>query len=1558
MENFRKLTLRDKVKDSLSENEDVEILNEENFFGSFIFNIDSNFLSYWDFLITLITLYTLTFSPYQMAFPEVTSNFIQIMECFMDLVFMIDIIFQFFIPFYNYEEDLIKTKIEIAKNYITGWFFIDLIASIPGSIMTYFMMEKYKEADSEELSSLVIHSNYQNSGSFGNINKITRLAKFYRVLKITKLSKIIKMSGDSTKKKINSKIIPKENMGMSASVKRILNSLFIFLFASHMISCIWIFIGTSDFPNWLVKAKIADSDNFSIYISSLYFHWTTIFTIGYGDILSYNTTERLYNIFLMFVGVLIYSFAVSALGTVVTSYDISEEKFMKNMDNLYEMRVRYNLPNNFSDKVEKILRYDFKNNKTEKFLFINDLPIRVKNELLLNMYKDVIRNFKFFKDKSTEFSTSVVFMMRPLRLFKNEYLFYEGEFVEEIVFVRKGYLTVNLGLNYNEAKIMEVRPNEHFGEIFLLSKTPSPVILKVGSKFADLIIIRSEDMFELSETYSECINKIFSISKYNYETMIKIIEKKKSKFKQDEEKLRFKQNYFKDFFRSKKKTKLISEEKNMKFFHDKHMKISVINKNNNNNNHFQNSPTDSKLHIGSDIKERRFEEYKKNNKEFLNEENIHHSNKILDKIIDKREEKKNQITTKNYNYFHSGNLNNKNIENYYNDKLNELSNLESINPIRKLFKKTESRINPTEIKKNSSLDHKDNKDVDLIKLEEINNNITKCSKNFDLNNNNETSNFVSNLSYNSRQKMLSKKSLVHIPKLDPNYNLDNRKTMHLENFTSRKDNIMKKINNNDYIDTNKTQNSPNSIKTNNILDYKINKNQKFLNKLDFSYSILDANDLTNSIETIKQKSLNNVKMDNLILNEKKNSNTNILEKEKSTLKTNNIVSNINKIYSTEISENNILKSKNSRTEKQNSQKIYFVNGNNNIKNNNCNNELNCDAINNLNKIQFNDLINNFSQNILKNNKSCDSLSVNSINNNLNAHAINSMKMNADKESIIVINQKSKSESENKNINLDSKNLMPFSSLENVNISNEEKIKIEDIKNSHKQLSLLNKNANNIIYIDNLNINNNCNHIYESGGIKCREPFCGSNKSSSRLKNSKIDNKHKVGYNIFNFKNKLKFKEDEIDEKSLRENGKNYFKKYEKNNFLLNQNSFYTNINENLKVGWNNQDENISNYLFKKENFTERELKSKNISFNFENKDIKRIVENNKRKKNEKYNNFREKKNQNVEIFKENYSKISNENLIEEESDKDTTLNYKNLDLSNNENDLFLSSFPSENIKKFDKSSQIVNHIMNSEINKTLKNSPLVKNKETEIPYKKVIKFQEKPISFEEFKIRNNEEKNLMNLKNYLGRTNKNHLNTERIRKINLNKDESIIDTYYLKNSCRSYFEFSSPLKKGKFNDELLLENNSKRKFNKMSDTRNHYLVKMKTNEEKIIKNLFIEKNQNNSSEYKENTNDIFFKNSHSNYLKNFENPNSELKKYLSLGIEQEYRIQADKINKIIIKILENNDKKDFFNLDKDKKHLLFKYFHVFNKNLLKNEIERNNEIQNKTKQLRIPFVEF
>ena len=79
----------------------------------------------------MLLVYTATYMPFRIAYIDETSTEQAIMEWIVDVLFMLDIVINFFTAFEDrFGVYHFKLK-QIALNYVRGWFFLDCIACFP-----------------------------------------------------------------------------------------------------------------------------------------------------------------------------------------------------------------------------------------------------------------------------------------------------------------------------------------------------------------------------------------------------------------------------------------------------------------------------------------------------------------------------------------------------------------------------------------------------------------------------------------------------------------------------------------------------------------------------------------------------------------------------------------------------------------------------------------------------------------------------------------------------------------------------------------------------------------------------------------------------------------------------------------------------------------------------------------------------------------------------------------------------------------------------------------------------------------------------------------------------------------------------------------------------------------------------------------------------------------------------------------------------------------------------------------------------------------------------------
>jgi hypothetical protein len=248
------------------------------------------FKNYWDLFIAVVLIFTCLVTPYRIALIELDNRKWVVTNNIVDSLFLIDIFIIFNSAFYDEDFNLIDCRKEIAKNYLTTWFPIDFFAIIPFD--------------------LILQGN-----NFNEIVRIARIGKMYKLVKLTRLLRIFKM----IKEKSKFAKYMKQFLNIGIGMQRLLGFFFSFFILIHIVACLWIM--TAQFSvngegTWM-EGDIYLMKAGEKYLTSVYFTVTTITTVGYGDVNIRTKMEKSFQVLIMLIGVIAFSFASGSLASIL-----------------------------------------------------------------------------------------------------------------------------------------------------------------------------------------------------------------------------------------------------------------------------------------------------------------------------------------------------------------------------------------------------------------------------------------------------------------------------------------------------------------------------------------------------------------------------------------------------------------------------------------------------------------------------------------------------------------------------------------------------------------------------------------------------------------------------------------------------------------------------------------------------------------------------------------------------------------------------------------------------------------------------------------------------------------------------------------------------------------------------------------------------------------------------------------------------------------------------------------------------------------------------------------
>ena len=433
----------------------------------------SSFKMVWNIIISILLIYTATVMPFAMAF--LTSepwDFWYTSDLLLDVFFFFDLVVNCLTSYEDIEGKLVRSRCKIFKRYLKSWFFIDLIACFPINLLL-----------SEDSA-----SGGEASGDFNSLLRLLRLPRLYRLLRITR---ILKMFNHYRSSELIEQFI--DYFSIKNTALKTLKTFVTILLVVHLLSCFWYFTARLNgfSPNsWVVAAGIMDESLFIKYLTAFYWAFTSLATVGYGDIFPQNSLERLYAVLVIMCAIFFFSFTLGSLSTRLSKNSTKENILSNKVALMDEFAKEAKLNNEMRRELKRAITYT---TETTGFLWENNrnlfysFPKRLRYKIAQSMHKGALDKLMFFKNRDHSFLSDIVPFLTPVLAGEDTYVYQYGEYATEIWFLIKGKIQDRFGV-VDPIIVRNTLPGGYFGDLEVMF----PSLRKYGAyavRKCDLLVM-------------------------------------------------------------------------------------------------------------------------------------------------------------------------------------------------------------------------------------------------------------------------------------------------------------------------------------------------------------------------------------------------------------------------------------------------------------------------------------------------------------------------------------------------------------------------------------------------------------------------------------------------------------------------------------------------------------------------------------------------------------------------------------------------------------------------------------------------------------------------------------------------------------------------------------------------------------------------------------------------------------------------------------------------------------------------------------------------------------
>ncbi|XP_016896313.1 potassium voltage-gated channel subfamily H member 6a isoform X1 [Cynoglossus semilaevis] len=460
----------------------------------------SPFKAVWDWVILLLVIYTAIFTPYSAAFllNEVeeqrrrtcgyTCNPLNVVDLVVDVMFIIDILINFRTTYVNHNDEVVSHPGRIAQHYFKGWFLIDIVAAIPFDLLIF-------RSGSEEPQTTTLIG----------------LLKTARLLRLVRVARKLDRYSE-----------------YGAAVLLLLMCTFALI--AHWLACIWYAIGnvertgtvhTGDMKiGWLdnladqIGKHYNDSDAASgpstkdKYVTALYFTFSSLTSVGFGNVSPNTNPEKIFSICVMLIGSLMYASIFGNVSAIIQRLYSGTARYHTQMLRVKEFIRFHQIPGGLRQRLEEYFQHAWSyTNGIDMNAVLKGFPECLQADICLHLNRSLFQNCKAFQGASKGCLRALAVRFKTTHAPPGDTLVHNGDILTAVYFISRG----SIEILRDDVVVAILGKNDIFGEPISSYGRPGKSSADVRAlTYCDLHKIQRDDLLDVLDMYPDFSDTFWS----------------------------------------------------------------------------------------------------------------------------------------------------------------------------------------------------------------------------------------------------------------------------------------------------------------------------------------------------------------------------------------------------------------------------------------------------------------------------------------------------------------------------------------------------------------------------------------------------------------------------------------------------------------------------------------------------------------------------------------------------------------------------------------------------------------------------------------------------------------------------------------------------------------------------------------------------------------------------------------------------------------------------------------------------------------------------------------
>lgn len=261
--------------------------------------------------------------------------------------------------------------------------------------------------------------------------------------------------------------------------------------------------GYSSRCTWLELYDMRRGTNVEKYVAAVYWAFSTLTTVGYGDIKASTNDERRFAMIVMLTGVSWYAYIVSTTSSIMATFEWESNRIRERMLKVSGFLRENKLPEDLSRQMVRFYNHFYSSNTWKMASYdgselLQVMPPTLRCDVILYVERDLIAKIPFLDNKCGAFIADLVVMLQPCSVSAGEYVIREGTIANEMFFLVKGKAVVLA----KGAKVHAFNAGSYFGEVGCIRGAVRTASIKAIMR-SELQTLHKSSLLSLIEEYPD-----------------------------------------------------------------------------------------------------------------------------------------------------------------------------------------------------------------------------------------------------------------------------------------------------------------------------------------------------------------------------------------------------------------------------------------------------------------------------------------------------------------------------------------------------------------------------------------------------------------------------------------------------------------------------------------------------------------------------------------------------------------------------------------------------------------------------------------------------------------------------------------------------------------------------------------------------------------------------------------------------------------------------------------------------------------------------------------------